>query len=119
MTAADFARVDVPAAQVAAEIRIRHECASRVEPKFVECAHCGSRSGPWVPEPHGARYSNDSQVLVCKDRCTPADPERHAIDPADSAFAAAASTFRRPARDEDYPEWAAQLAARTNTGGTA
>lgn len=116
MTAADLSRVDVPADQLAADMAAlveRQRYATRPEPRLPECAHCGSQHGPWVPEPHNARYSNDAQVLVCKDRCTPADPERHDLDPADGHFATAASGFRKPATDDDAsPEWRAQLAAR-------
>lgn len=103
---------DMPPAQVAAGLAERQQFASRPEPEFVECVHCGDRRGPWVPEPHGARYSNGSQVLVCKDRCTPADPERHDLDPEDPVFAAAAAGFPAPATDADYPQWAPVLAAQ-------
>lgn len=95
-----------------AALQERQRFASRPEPQQPECAHCGNRRGKWVPEPHGARYQSGAQVLVCKDLCTPADPERHAIDPEDPVFAAAAVGFRAPATDADYAEWAARLAAQ-------
>jgi hypothetical protein len=117
-----------------AALNIRQQFASRLEPQTAECAHCGDRRGPLVPEPHQARYQSGAQVLVCKDRCTPADRERHDIDPADPVFASTAAGFPAPATDADYAgtPWAARLADRIadhaaawaaahtkTTGGTA
>jgi hypothetical protein len=123
-----IARLDVPLEQVAAEaerlwaerdrriavLHIRQQFARRVEPQEPECAHCGDRQGPLVPEPHDARYSNWAQVLVCKGRCTAADPDRHDIDRVDTFFASTAASFPAPATDADYAgtPWAARLDAR-------
>lgn len=79
MTAADLSRVDVPAARLTAEILTRR-AARRVEPLLPECFHCGSRKGPWVPDPSGARWPSDAQILECQSRCTAADPDRHSLD---------------------------------------
>ena len=106
------AQWDVSPERMAEALRSRREFAARLEPQAAECAHCGDRHGPLVPEPHGARYRNDAVVLVCRDLCTPADPERHDIDPADPVFATSAAAWA-PATDADYgTEWAAWLAAR-------
>lgn len=103
---------DVRPEQVAFALAERQRFASRPEPKQAECAHCGDQHGPFVPEPHGARYRNNAQVLVCQDRCTAADPERHDIDPEDPVFAAAAAGFRTSATEADYPDWPAYIAAQ-------
>ncbi|WP_030917488.1 hypothetical protein [Streptomyces sp. NRRL B-24720] len=91
---------------------IPHTIAARPEPLRPECLHCGDQHGPWVPEPSGARYRSGAQVLVCQGRCTPADPDRHSIDPADSTFALLVRTHPdAPVSTSDtYPEWSAALA---------
>lgn len=108
----ESAQWDVRPERVSVALAERQRFASRTEPVTAECAHCADQHGPFVPEPHGARYQSGARVLVCKDLCTPADPERHDIDPEDPVFAAAAAGFRAPATDDDYAKWAAELAAR-------
>lgn len=95
---------DLPPERLSVAMAERQRYASRPEPLTAECAHCGNRRGPWVPEPHGARYVTGAQVLVCKDLCTPADPERHDLDPEDPVFAAAAAGWPS-ATEKDYPNW--------------
>jgi len=111
---------DVSPERVAEALRIRREFAARIEPQDgPECAHCGDRHGPLVPEPHQARYASGARVLVCEATCTPADRERHDIDPADPVFATSAAAWV-PATDADYgTEWAAWLADRTAASDTA
>lgn len=104
-----------PAAQLAADVAAlaeRQRYANRRDPGRFECAHCGDRRGPLVPEPHGARYANSAQVLVCQNRCTPADADRHSIDFDDAAFAAAADRFAKPATESGDPAWDAWLQQR-------
>lgn len=111
MTAADLARVDVPALQLTAEI-LTHRAASRPEPQLPECFHCGSRKGPWVPDPSGARWPSGAQLLECRGRCTAADPDRHALD-TDIDQAAALVVAAHPeacSTEEAYPDWAPLLA---------
>ncbi|MFF0055604.1 hypothetical protein ACFYRI_14565 [Streptomyces microflavus] len=111
MTAADLSRVDVLASQLTAEILTRR-AARRVEPQLPECFHCGSRTGPWVPDPSGARWPSGAQVMECRDRCTAADPDRHSLD-LDIDRAAALVVAAHPeacATEADYPGWPAQVA---------
>lgn len=79
MTAADLARLDVPAVQVAA----------------------------------------DAKALADKRLTAGCLAEQaHQLDASDGAFARLACEHGDCcSTDNDYPEWAAQLAARTNTGG--
>ncbi|MBD3549808.1 hypothetical protein [Streptomyces sp. JV180] len=104
MTAADLSRVDVPAVELTAAILTRR-AAARTEPLLPECFHCGSRKGPWVPDPSGARWPSGARVLECQTTCTAADPDRHSLDTAiDQATAHAAATHPETcATDADYP----------------
>lgn len=108
MTAADLERLDVPPSQLTAEILTRR-AARRIEPQLPECFHCGSRKGPWVADPSGARWPSDAQILECQARCTAADPDRHSLD-TDIDRAAALVVAAHPkacATDDDYPDWVA------------
>ncbi|TFI30089.1 hypothetical protein [Streptomyces sp. 4R-3d] len=89
-----LAQVEANTAQSAAREALERHVATLPVPKFSECVHCGDRRGAWVPDPSGARWPNGAQVLVCADRCTAADPDRHALDlDADTRFAQLAANY--------------------------
>lgn len=107
MTANPIERLDVPATQLTAEI-IARRAARRPEPMVPECFHCGSRKGPWVPDPSGARWPSGAQVMECRGRCTAADPDRHALD-TDIAYVSDQLVIAHPeacSKDPDYPGFA-------------
>jgi hypothetical protein len=42
---------------------------SAAEPQLPECHLCGGKSGPWVPDPSGARWPSGAQKFVCANGC--------------------------------------------------
>jgi hypothetical protein len=46
-----------------------HVALTQPEPELPECYLCGSTTGPWLPDPSGARWPSGAQMLICSRRC--------------------------------------------------
>jgi hypothetical protein len=46
-----------------------HVALSQPEPTGPECYLCGSVTGPWLPDPSGARWPSGAQMLFCSRGC--------------------------------------------------